>query len=73
MQEELYAFERYKGLKIYVTEDGSSSNLPSAGQTWCAEVWDEYDVIHTEFSILSGVQALEKAKAYVDKFVDYEE
>ena len=67
MQEELYAFERYKGLKIYVTEE-----RPSAGQTWCAEIVDNDVTIHTEFSILSGQQALEKAKAYVDSFVDYD-
>ena len=69
MQENLYAYEKYKGLKIYVTEE-----RPSAGQTWCAEVWDEdQQIIHTEFSILSGSQALDKAKAYVDSFVDYED
>lgn len=66
--QELYAHEKYKGLKIFVTEES-----PSVGQTWCAEIWDDGDVIHTEFSILSGQQALEKAKAYVDKFVDYED
>lgn len=65
--QELYAYEKYRGFKIYVTEE-----RPSAGQTWCAEVWDGDDVIHTEFSILSGMQAMEKARAYIDSFVEYD-
>lgn len=71
MQEEVYAYEKYKGFKIYVTQEN-----PSSGVAFCADIidtsGDDNSVIHTEFSILSGEQALDKAKSYVDQFVDYD-
>ena len=68
MSRKVYPSIRYKGFVLFTTEED-----PSVGQTWCCEISECDYVIHTEFSILSAEQAAEKAKAYVDKFVDYGE
>lgn len=73
MYEQHYGSENYKGFKLHVTEE-RKDGIFGDECTWFADVLDEDgDIIHTERSTLSGVQAFDKAKAYVDKFVDYED